>query len=206
MQNKSMTFQMRLPTCTEYDELLRATFSSNNLCHWHAIYTLCRDADPRYPTRRITRGFIRADDTDHVTEDFQNVRQGFRPFLAWQGQDPFPLLPVGARTHFGSIYVDGLPIHLPIRPKSPTGIYAGDIPKYTGGHIELRPAASAPIPWIKLRNGFIADRVLLCDLSWSSLKEDGYVTGRTVELSIPGSGKQIFSTYTPTPHLAPSLV
>lgn len=199
MHNTPTLFHLRMPTSAEYDDMLRAAGAHNFVCHWHAIYTLCLDRAPSGSGHRIARGFLNASAVDYISEDFQNVRQGFRPFLEWSGTDPFSNIKVGERIHFGSLYTDGLPSHMPINPQSPAGIYSGDIPKYYGGQIELRnhigPGPS--IGWIKLKNGFIADRVLLCQLSWSMLKNEGFETGRDVALRIPSERKHTFSLYDP---------
>ena len=80
---------------------------------------------------------------------------------------------------FGAIYLDNKIQPIPQHP-----IESGDIPKYDGkATISLETLAlEDSITWIKPneRNIFVADRVLLADVSWDDLDENGFIAGKSV--------------------------
>lgn len=80
---------------------------------------------------------------------------------------------------FGAIYLDNKIQPIPQHP-----IESGDIPKYDGkATISLETLAlEDSITWIKPneRNIFVADRVLLANVSWDDLDENGFIAGKSV--------------------------
>lgn len=83
---------------------------------------------------------------------------------------------------FGALYLKDKIQHFPQKPKE-----NGDIPQYM-----QRPKISIgvegkeePIAWIKPNgmNIFIADRILLGNVSWKQLKHEGFVTGKKITIN-----------------------
>ncbi len=188
MPNHQLSFLFRLPTSAEYDEMLRLTDADNCRCHWQMVYTLCRDEIPDQAERRISRGFIDSTALDIVPEKFSNARLGFRPFLEFVESDSISNLPDGTCIFWGHLSLDGLVTHIPTNPVAPTGLYMGDIPKAYNANITIinNRFPHSPIRWIKQGNGLIADRVLLCKVSWVHLESIGLVKGNLVHLKHPG--------------------
>ena len=187
MPDHMMSFILRLPTSAEYDEMLRVCCDLNDRCHWQAIWTLCQDASPVVEGCRIARGFMRSCAMDAVPEDFHNARLGFRPFLEMRGKDPFPCLKDGDTVSFGLLTLDGVIAHVPTVPVAPTSLYKGDIPKAYDARVSMVSARfpHTPITWIKQEGGYIADRVLLCKISWSALDKGGFMKGKLMQLRHP---------------------
>lgn len=156
--------KMRLPTCTEYDQLADTVKEDNGVMHWKGIYSWCQDADPNLASGRAVRGYLSARFwlNSTVTSRYANV--GFRP--AFEIQDSNPMLSDGAIITVGTLYMGGQPVKVPENPA-----WNGDVPDYIPGtKLELREALDDPanqIHGIKVGDVFIADRVLLKNISWN---------------------------------------
>lgn len=81
---------------------------------------------------------------------------------------------------FGQLFLNGSQQHIPENP-----VKGGDIPKYNGGPIEIGDSKTDKITWVKPHgmNLFIADRVLLSNVSWDDLNKYGFVEGKQVNLN-----------------------
>ena len=87
----------------------------------------------------------------------------------------------------GSLYVDGSLQPVPARPwYGEIAGERGDIPRYSGGKIEFRDDVHE-LRWVKVTlDGkilYICDRVILCNVSWDILNEQGLIFGRELTLS-----------------------
>lgn len=80
---------------------------------------------------------------------------------------------------FGALYLDDKIQPIPQQP-----IMFGDIPKYDGqANISIASAnQEKSITWVKPSglNLLVADRVLLVDVSWQDLNNDGFVAGKRI--------------------------
>lgn len=82
------------------------------------------------------------------------------------------------KLQFGQLYLGKTPQPIPMDPTK-----NGDIPKALDGHtINMGNTVDNGITWVKpnAKNIFVADRVLLRDISWTGLKLNGYAKGREV--------------------------
>lgn len=80
---------------------------------------------------------------------------------------------------FGVLYLDTKAQPVPRRPM----LVGGDVPPYDGSTISVGPLKNGEkITWIKPNglNILIADRVLLANVSWEDLNQNGFIAGRPV--------------------------
>lgn len=161
----------RLPTCQEWDTLLRAVGESDELTHWRNMYSWCQDKDLHLASHRAVRGYPSARYWGDFSATHRYVRVGFRP--AFDVLDSDILGPDGTVIMAGTLYMNDMPVKVPQNP-----ISIGDIPDYIpGAKLELGAPiqdAAYQVQAIKIGNIMIADRVLLKNISWDDLHKQGF--------------------------------
>lgn len=188
---------MRIPTVKEYDRLTELTGGDNAKMHWKDIFSWTDDTEDEFclPTwARAARGCYSARRWNYYGVAHRGVAVGFRPALDILGTDDLAAdLEEGTAIVIGTLYMDGQPIRVPQNPTS-----SGDIARYKpGAALELgAPMANAAyqVTGIRVGNALIADRVLLCSISFDDIcKIDSPHTTSTeaegVAQSVSGSSK-----------------
>jgi len=150
--------KIRLPTCTEYDQLADTVKEDNSVMYWKDMFSWCQDTASDWASSRAVRGYASARNWNIHDATIRDVYVGFRP--AFEILDPDPMLSDGAILTVGTLYMDGHPVRTPQNPTC-----RGDIPDYIpGAELELREAlddADYQVRAIKVGSILIADRVLL---------------------------------------------
>lgn len=83
--------------------------------------------------------------------------------------------------HFGQIYQDGIPQHVPTNP-----IVSGDFPTYfPSSNISILKDKGDAITWVKPNgmNVFVADRVLVRAITWNDLNTQGFADGKEIVMN-----------------------
>lgn len=160
--------KIRLPTCTEYDQLADTVKEDNGVMHWKGIYSWCQDADPNWASFRTVRGWVSARSWDYYIASDRYVYVGFRP--AFEILDFDPMLSDGTIVTVGTLYMNGQPVKVPQNP-----VWNGDVPGYIPGtKLELREVlddADYQVRAIKVGSILIADRVLVKNINWFSVPD-----------------------------------
>ena len=183
--------KIRLPTCTEYDQLADTVKEDNSVMYWKDMFSWCQDTASDCASTRAVRGYRSARYWGIDGAAGRGVYVGFRP--AFEILDPDPMLSDGAILTVGTLYMDGHPVRTPQNPTC-----RGDIPDYIpGAELELREAlddADYQVRAIKVGSILIADRVLLKNIDcfsaagvWVCQAESGFRTWdvpvvRTIEV------------------------
>lgn len=161
---------MRLPTNEEWDRLADITDGTDNLMHWKKIYSWCQDADPDWASNLAVRGWVSARSWLGYGATDRSMGVGFRPAIELLGSNPLPS--DGTIVMVGTRYMDDQPVKAPQNP-----VWDGDVLDYIpGAKLELRAPiqnAAYQVKAIKVGNLLIADRVLLKNISWNDLHEQG---------------------------------
>ena len=154
--------KMRIPTASEWIQLLEVTDGDDTIMHWREMFSFGRNENPDFGTDRAILGYYEPDYYRCPYTGSDNVNVGFRP--AFEAQS-FNDLPDGAIVVAGSLFMNGLPLRVPTNP-----VWNGDIPEFIpDAKLELRPALDGPayqVRAIKAGNVLIADRVLVASITW----------------------------------------
>lgn len=151
---------MRVPTCEEWDRLVKITNGENAKMHWGGMFSWCQDSD--FKGTRMVRGchseryLYRAKETERCPS------VGFRPVFD---------LPLGTTASEGSLimagtlYMNNKPVKVPKYPEE-----YGSIQDYIAGTtLELGAPMVDPdyqVNAFRVGDILIADRVLLKNISW----------------------------------------
>ena len=162
--------KVRLPTRVEWDRLANIVDKRNDIMHWQGMMSWCQDKHQSYPSARTKCGGYSAHYWDRLDEPDRCVYVGFRP--AFDVPPTETLGPNGTIVAAGTLYMDDLPVKVPVNPTKD-----GDIPDYIpGAKLEFREAiddAAYQVQAIKVGDVLIADRVLLKNISWDDLHKQG---------------------------------
>jgi hypothetical protein len=183
-------------TDVDTDATNDANSRSNKLWHWSSMYSRVQETYQEISSCHVTRGFssVRCFSYNGSNDDYDDV--GWRPVLEILDTDP---LIAGHKdgdiVKFGTLYVNGIKQKRPLNPVHNTG----DIPEYSGGSIEIRDTDSDDaykVQWVLATNHLttgkkllIADRNILCSVSWNTLNNQGLVSGK--DITIDGSSFNI---------------
>lgn len=119
-------------------------------------------------SNRAVRGYYSARNWSHGIDTTQLVIAGFRP--AFELCEVDTLAPEGALSIVGTLYMDGLPVEVPMVPME-----SGDITGYTpGAKLEIRPPLAHPgyiVTGYRVGDVVIADRVLLNQISYQDIED-----------------------------------
>lgn len=163
--------KMRLPTCAEYDLLADTAKEDNEIMHWQNMFSWCQDARPCCPSSRVVRGSRSTRYQSSCIAANRYVDVGFRPAFDILATDA--LGPDGTVVTVGTLYMAGEPVKVPLNPT-----WDGDILDYTpGAKLELREAlddSAYQVNAIRVGDILIVDRVLLKNISWEDLHEQGF--------------------------------
>ena len=163
--------KMRFPTCAEYDSLADTAKEANGIMHWKGIYSWCQDVKPGWPSTHAVRGYLSARYWLNYNATSRSAHVGFRPVFEILNSDTLP--PDGTIVTVGTLYMAGEPVKVPLNPT-----WDGDIPDYTpDSKLELREALGDPayqVNAIRVGDILIVDRVLLKNISWQDLREQGF--------------------------------
>lgn len=170
VQHAANTKKVRFPTYAEWDRLADIVDEKNDIMHWQGMKSWCQDKHQSYPSTRTKCGGYSVRYWDRLDEPDRYVYVGFRP--AFDVPPTETLGPDGTIVAAGTLYMDGLPVKVPVNPTKD-----GDIPDYIpGAKLEFREAiddAAYQVQAIKVDNALIADRVLLKNISWGDLHMQG---------------------------------
>jgi hypothetical protein len=161
----------RVPTHREWESLVDAIDGSNDLLHWKHMHFWCRGKVPFWKEGRWIRGWVDAQFSDCSDVTSRHADTGFRPVLT----SPIAgVLPDGAMViAAATLYMDGNPVRVPKNP-----VCDGDIVDYVpGAKLEFGPALpdeSYRISAIASQGVLVADRVLIRNISWQDLEEQGF--------------------------------
>ena len=173
-----------LPTVEMWNAAIAATDAQDYALHWSGIYSWCQKqvtCDPEMCTC-VGGGTVHA--TNFCDPSERSSAIGYRPALI--PLDPTTLEPSpgrlayvkdGSLLQMGTLHMDGVPLLHPGRPSK-----EDDIPSFTpGAALSIGDTDNFPLTrlcWIKTGDFLISDRVLLKDISWNDLKDQGLVFGR----------------------------
>lgn len=166
-----MDFKVRMPTCEEWDRLADIVHEDDTAMHWKRMYSWCINKNKKYSSCRVVRGYD--------SPRFQNAKKtvnfsidlGFRPAFV-------PLIPNstenGKIVRIATLYMDGNPVLVPLYTE-----WDGDTKKYReGAKLKFREPLldnfQYQIRAIKVDGVYIADRNLLCSISWDELSQQGF--------------------------------
>ena len=164
-----MEFEARMPTLKEWRRLVEITGGDNAKIDWEKMCSWCEDADENYPARRAACGYKPHNKVCYKAESrFESI--GFRPVFVPLDPDSAEN---GAVLPITTLYLNGRPTRVPTIP-----VYGGDIPKFQiGSRFEFGDMLDIPafqIQAIKVDGVYIADRNILCDISWDEVKAQGF--------------------------------
>ena len=152
---------MRIPTNEEYNMLVETTCGEESKMYWDQMYSWVNDTKAEYKLSmlsRADRGYFSASNWDFDSASSRLVYVGFRP--AFEPLEVETLAPQGELSIIGTLYMDGLPVEVPQKPK-----LRGDIATYIpSARLEVRPPLGDPayiITGFRVGNAVVADRVLL---------------------------------------------
>ena len=165
-----MDFKVRMPTCAEWDRLVDIVQKDNGKMHWGKMYSWCMDRDKDYSSSRAVRGYNSARLWHYNNAAYSSPYVGFRPAF-------IPLTPDdtgnGQVVPVATLYMDGKPVLVPRYP-----VMGGGVQKYRkGAKLEFREPLNNPryqIQAIKVDGIYIADRNILCCISWDELNWQGF--------------------------------
>ena len=165
-----MDFKVRMPTCAEWNRLADIVHGDNKKMYWRRMYSWCMDRDKDYPSFRVVRGCDSARFWNYYLAASSSPRVGFRPAFV-------PLSPDdtenGRVIQVATFYMDGEPV---LVSQNPVGF--GDVHEYRkGAKLEFGEPLDDPryqIHAIKVDGIYIADRDLLCMISWKELTQQGF--------------------------------
>jgi len=207
---KNKAYRVRIPTghisqpegkC-EWDAILDALGEENSLLHWSGIWTWCQEpvrsvAAEENPIGRFLpvdhsalRGCTAPRGWNVASQDIRANYMGFRPILEPVDPETMTLdrarwadVPTGTGMPLGTLYMDDNPLTIPKNP-----IDTGDIPDYVpGAQLRIGRTLTDPdkqIRVIKCGDIFIADRVLIKNISWADLDRLGLVYGQKAKPQI----------------------
>ena len=138
--------------------------------HWEYMDSWCMNRVQDNLSRRVLRGYSSARSRDFFTATNSGSIVGFRPAFV-------PLTPDdtgnGQVVPVATLYMDGKPVLVPRYPA-----WSGDVQKYRkGAKLEFREPLDDPryqIQAIKVDGIYIADRNLLCMISWKELTQQRF--------------------------------
>lgn len=166
--------KMRIPTNKEYDRLVDLTDGANDKMHWKDMFSWVDDVGAKHcvpSDYRTVRGeaWVRYQNYYHGTNRGESV--GFRPAVEIPGSSTLVSdAHDGEPVVIGTLYMGDKPV---IVPKKPT--WNGDISAYVpGAKLEMREALDDPayqVAGIRVGDAFIADRVLLRDISYEDIEK-----------------------------------
>lgn len=167
-QNK---ITVRIPTCGEWDTLMNTVGEANELTHWKDMESWCLDEELNRPAGRMIRGGGSARFRNSSFSGGRDNYVGFRP--VFETAAPDAAAPDGTLVSAAPLYMDDEPVRVPQNP-----VEDGDILDYVpGAKLDFRPAIKDPayqVQAIRVGNLLIADRVLLKNISWDDLEEQGF--------------------------------
>jgi len=162
---------MRIPTDKEYDRLVKVTGGDDAKIHWEGIYSWVDDTkDKGYPPgiSRWIHGYYSARACTLELATHSEVSIGFRP--AFELCEVDARAPEGELSIVGTLYMDGLPVEVPMVPME-----SGDIAGYTpGAKLEIRPPLLHPgyiVTGYRVGDVVIADRALLNQISYKDIEQ-----------------------------------
>ena len=152
------------------ENINRIVHEDNAKMHWEYMDSWCMNRVQDNLSRRVLRGYSSARSRDFFTATNSGSIVGFRPAFV-------PLTPDdtgnGQVVPVATLYMDGKPVLVPRYP-----VMDGDVQEYRNGtKLEFREPLDDPryqIQVIKVDGIYIADRNLLCDISWDELNRQGF--------------------------------
>lgn len=173
VRGELQTTPVRLPTCKEWDVMM--DIIDDSMAHWALMYSWCQNETANRMSSRAVRGYHSARHWDNFNAAARNAIVGFRP--VFEARNTGHLVSDGRFVTVGTLYMDGQPVRI---PQNPT--WDGDIADYTpGAKLESRPALDDPayqIQAFKVGDMLISDRVLLKNITWWDLEEQGFCGGK----------------------------
>lgn len=165
-----MDFKVRMPMCVEWGRLADIVCEDNTKMHWEGMVSWCMDRYKNDLSCRAVRGYLSARRWYDYTATLSGSDFGFRPAFV-------PLTPDvtknGTVIPIATLYMSGKPVLVPQNP-----VNGGDIQQYRkGAKLEFRKPLDDPryqIQAIKVDRIYIADRNLLCEISWERLAHQGF--------------------------------
>lgn len=160
---------MRIPTNEEYDRMVKTTGGEDVKIHWANNYSWVNSAIEHcfHSLHRAVRGYYSASNWVNITTS-QYANVGFRPAFGTMEVDT--LAPEGHLSIIGTLFMDGQPVEIPQKPNC-----VGGIAKYIpGARLEIRPPLGDPayiITGYRVDNAVVADRVLLCKISYEDIEK-----------------------------------
>ena len=166
-----MEFEARMPTLVEWKRLVEITGGGDDeKMHWPEMYSWCEDVDKHNPAPLVIWGYFSPLHEINCSPMVSHSRVGFRPVFAPLDPDPAEN---GTVVPITTLYLNGRPTRVPTNPME-----NGNIQKFqTGSRFEFGDMLDIPafqIQAIKVDGVYIADRNLLCDISWNDLKAQGF--------------------------------
>ncbi len=157
---------MRIPTDKEWDRLVEVTGGDDSVMHWSGMTSWVNKVDLRNLALRAYRGYFSARLRLNSTTSIRFPYLGFRPAIDITADTRFK---DGATVIMGTLFMDGQPVRVPQHPFSD-----GDVQKYIPGTaLEMHPALDDPdyqVVGIRVGNAIIADRNLLCMISYEDIE------------------------------------
>jgi len=173
--------KMRIPTDQEWDRLMDVVHGDNEIVHWNDMTSWVEkfgeNMSPTVQALRLhlgkeyqaNRGFSATGACYYSMAYRRIVDIGFRPaFDSLPGIQPSDVSE-GSVIPAGTLYMNGKPVKVPQNP-----VYYGDIWPYgPATKLTFGPAVKDPaytVQVIAVGDVFIADRVLLCEISYDDIK------------------------------------
>ena len=162
---------MRLPTRPELSTMAHVVNGMDSIMHWEFIFSWCKESVLGWEDLRMTHGWMSACYWSNSPKSSRIDSLGFRP--TFEALDTDTMEVDGAFFVVGTLYMNGQPVRI---PQTPT--WDGDITNYEpDAKLELRKALDSPdyqVRAIKAGEVLIADRVLLKNISWEDLNNQGF--------------------------------
>lgn len=166
---------MRIPTTEEWDSFVDITHGDNAIIHWDEMLSWVYDKvlEKQNPEAHELRGYYLGRIQRSYEASYRYADVGFRPAFDNLNTGSCPSDPKdGDPIVIGTLYMDGKPVRVPENP-----MRGGDVEKYIPGTtLTFGLALNDPdyqVTAIKVGDVFIADRVLLVDISYNDIKSTG---------------------------------